>query len=215
MAGKVFSRLEETAAVIRWIHVAYYNRFDFALFTEDVAFVSVDRLLSLCNNLLGSAADGGSTFVYAGFVNSFTLAPDTYGHKYYAPFAEAGTILMSRAVTELIAREIGLVQPLPRFDATIANFLAAFINGAPQHIDGFVPNIANTYDDIASPIIVLGADPDVMKALSEGRPLIGANKEMETRGIYVNPYPKDEDPACNDGKGGCDVSKLRLQSALP
>jgi hypothetical protein len=208
------SLLEEVGAILRWIHVAYYQRFDFVLFTEDDAFVSLGRLETLCGSLLGSHSNGGEVLIYAGFVNSFELAPESYHHKYFAPFVQSGTILMSRAVTELIARELGQVTTFPRFDATIGHFLVPFSDGKPTHIDKFVPNIKNTYEDVVDPVLVLGADEETMKTLNSGMPLPGFHKEMETRGIFIHPFPKDDQPECHGIAGeGCDFPNLRMVDA--
>lgn len=208
------SQLEAIAATLRWAHVAYYERFDFVLFTNDDAFVNLIRLEDLCTSFLGANQTGGEAFVYAGFVNSFAIAPDSYHHKYFAPFAQSGTILMSRAASDLLAREIGQINPLTRYDATIGHFLAPFKDGKPVHVDKFVPDIKNTYEDVVDPILVLGVEASVMQSLFVGEPLAGFHKEMETRGIFIDPHPKDDYPECHGiGGEGCDFPNLRMIDA--
>jgi hypothetical protein len=153
-------------------------------------------------------------FYYGGFVNSFTLAPESYQHKYYAPYAQQGTVFMSRQVAETVAREIGLIKPLAQADATLGHFLASYSNGKPQHNDRFVGDIEKTYFDIASPLVVKGCDEETMRSLARGEPLIGRAKEMKTRGIFVDPYPKDPIPECYgvDGKDGCNFPLKMLDA---
>lgn len=212
---KPINDIDTMAAVLRWVNVAYFEKFDFLLFTNDDAYVNIERLETLCDNLLGSHKDGGEAFVYAGFVNSFGAAPESYHHKYFAPFAQSGTILVSRSVTSLLAREIGQAVILPNVDATIGHFLVPFKDGKPVHIEKFVPDIKNTYEDVVDPIVVLGVDEETMRTLHAGNPLPGFHKEMETRGIFIDPHPKDDYPECNGiGGEGCNMSSaLRLLDA--
>jgi hypothetical protein len=193
--GHVTTRLEQFAALLRWVRVAYNERFDFVLFVEDDSFVSIPRLLSLCQQ------NKNSPFFYGGFVNSFEAAPLSYEHKYYAPFVQQGTILISKNVVEVLAREIGLVTALPKWEATIANFLVSFSNGKPIHIDQFIGTLKNVYSVVPAPIVVNDMTPELMRLLNSGAPLPAQAEEMSTRGIFIDPHPKDYYKECDSLKG--------------
>jgi len=195
--------VEEMGALMRWVRVAYFERYDYVLVTDDDAFISVGRLLSFCDSNMDKP------FFYSGFVNSFERAPEDYQHKYFAPFAQQGTIVLSRKVVELVAREIGLIRPLARGDTTLGHFLFPYMNGKPVHDGRFVANIKNVYSEIADPIVVKGVSPEVMMALARGEPLPAQTEEMKTRGMFIDPHPKDDFPECDsiEGVSRCNLPK--------
>jgi hypothetical protein len=112
------------ARYYRWLRVAYYQRYDWVLLVDDDSFVNIANLLDLHSHHKSEA------FFYAGSINgsaqiirtkkieplcgncqsimfkiivkfSFERADQGYQHKYYAPFAELGTILLSTDLVEV------------------------------------------------------------------------------------------------------------------
>jgi hypothetical protein len=213
------TRFEEFNALLRWLRVAYFERFDYVLCTEDDSFVSLFNLLPYLES------HSSTKFFYGGFVNSFTEAPLSYQHKYFAPFAEQGTIVLSSQVVELLAQELGEAKPLSRFDATISHFLAPFTFGKPVHDQHFIGNIKNVYSAVQDPIVINHVDPEILRVLST--PTIGSDgkvtspalpaqvEEMQSRSIFIDPHPKDQQPECDAMGGGCNSPSAKMMNAEP
>jgi len=210
-----FHRLVSLA---RWIRVAYYERFDYILFTNDDSFVSLYNLKDLCDH------DITPDFFYGGFVNSFEKAPAEYGHTYYAPYVDEHTILISADVAEVISRELPFIRPLATADTTLGNFLSTYAHGKPHHIPTFVPNFKNTYSNIEKVVVAGHVTEELMRFLSnpvseEGKwvtPALPAQiKEFSSRTVYVDPHPTGNEPACDGFSAArCGLDALRAQQQL-
>eukprot|EP00301_Raphidiophrys_heterophryoidea_P019062 c4046_g1_i1.p1 GENE.c4046_g1_i1~~c4046_g1_i1.p1 ORF type:complete len:381 (-),score=79.05 c4046_g1_i1:55-1161(-) len=202
-------------SIVRWLRIAYYERYDFALFTRDDCFVSLYNLKNLCDNTISKQ------FFYGGFVNSFEKAPQDYGHSYYAPYVDGRTILISADIIELIALELPHIQPLTAGDATLGHFLRTYEQGKPQHFPSFVPNFKKTYSAIDSIVVAGRVDEATMRFLSN--PVVVAGKwttptlppqttEFNSRTVYVDPHPKGNEPACDGFENArCSLNALKAQ----
>jgi len=210
--------LDVVGAVLRWLRVAYYQRYDLALITPDDTFVSLSNLLDFCT------ANENSTYFYGGYLNRYEIAAKSYGHKYYPPFVQMGTFLIGSDTAELISHRLPLLKHLPRWDATIGLYLSTYDVVTPISDPRFVPSLEKVYDPIFNVILVNHVTADQMRFLSRphcvagkcSTPMIPAiTREFRSTYVYVDPYPTDHAPEC-DGVDGvkCALDALKAMETM-
>jgi hypothetical protein len=207
------SEFEVLGSVLRWARVAYFGHYDFVAVTQDTAFVSLMNLEHFC------IENEQRKFLYTGSVNSYEKAPDYMENRYYTPFVQFGTMVVSQEVVELLARELASIRQLPRVDATIGAFLMTYEGGKAVHDKRFVASPKNTYEAVESPIIVNEMSLYDMMTLSKPAlvnghyetPAVPAKvEELTTRQIMINPHPTDAEPACDEmASSKCSLERLR------
>lgn len=207
-------------ALVRWARVAYFERYDNLLITNDDSFVSIYNLRDYCAQLPRGEMH------YHGYVNSFEPSPNDPIHKFYPPFVEAGTILMSYPVSELISRELSLIRHLPRYDITIGSFLMPYSSVKPTFSPKFVAELKHVYSAVAAPVVINHVSEEQMRLLStpqfvDGKwvtpELPAQNAECQTRSVWVDPHPKDPEPLCTSlsANSKCSQSELaRLKDSM-
>jgi len=210
--------LDVMGAVLRWLRVAYYQRYDLALVTPDDTFVSLANLLDFCK------ANENNTYFYGGYLNRYEIAPKSFGHKYYPPFVQDGTFLIGADAAELISHRLPLLKHLPRWDASIGLFLSTFQVVTPVSSPSFVPSLDKVYDPIENVILVNHVTADEMRALSRPHcfhgkcttPVIPAvTREFKSTYVYVDPYPSEHVPEC-DGMdaAACALNALKTMETM-
>lgn len=202
-------------ALARWVRVAYHERFEFVLIVEDDTFVSLWGL----NEFLGTCKD--SPIFYAGGVNGFEPAPEEYKHKFYTPFAQRGTIVISSHVIEMLARDGSLLSHKFPFDVTLGHYLMTH-STPPTHSKQIIRSLKNVYQAVEAPLIIAGVSPAMMIALStpimvNGKwvsPTLPAQvEEIRTRGMFMDPHPKAPEPLCDLVGGKCNKASLVAAAA--
>jgi len=210
------SRFEEIGSSLRWLRVAYFERYDFVLLVDDDGYVNIPNLLDFHD------VHKSDKLFYSGGINSFERASDDYQHKYFAPFAELGSIILSADVIELLSREFGVMKQYPRPDITIGHFLMPYLK--PFNSNQFIAKLDSVYTEIGSPITISHIDAELMKYLStpilvNGKyvypPLPAQVQEMESRSVFIDPHPKDDYPECDNlSSGKCNFSNLKMIDEL-
>jgi len=211
VGGAVPDLIDNVGAVLRWLRVAYYNRFDLAMITVDDTFVSMYNLLEFCKE------NEGKPYFYGGYVNRYEVAPVSFHHKYYTPFVESGTIIIGSETAELMSKYLTLLKHLPRYDATLGYFLSTYDVITPTHDSRFIPALDKVYEAVPNVIAINHVTPEQMLAFSKAKcsegkcetPGLPAQvKEFKSTYVYVDPYPKGPIPEC-DGSAKCALDALK------
>lgn len=197
-------------SVCRWLRVAYFERYNFAAFLRDDSFVNIGNLLSY----LSTSVTPGSLF-YGGHVSSFTKDPSGDGTTYFAPYVTKGTMIISSGFVDKIARDAMFLKHMTsEYDVGVGAFLQPFTLGAPESVPGCVADLMKVYEPITTPVVVNGATPELMKALSNPPGELPAQvTNMDTYSFHINPHPSTEnEPLCTglDDTGACKIAAKML-----
>lgn len=199
--------MDKFVSLCRWLRVAYFGRYAYAAFLQDDGFVNLA-------NLHDYLATDGDEYFYGGFVKSFTPDPEP-DHDYYAPYVAKGTLVISAAYVEIIARDAMFIKHTgDNYDIGLGGFLQPFTKGAPVRIPGCVADLSKVYVDILTPIVVNGLDAEMMLALSTPPGTLPAQAvEVQTMNFHINPHPTlDHEPLCTgmDDAGACNIAAKLL-----